>query len=143
VPGLIWTSREPGTYLLLLRLTEQATCQVGRLGPITFQPGWYLYVGSALGGLGARLRRHARQIKPRHWHIDTLREVSLLVKVAVCVGPMRLECATAARVATLPGASQPTARFGASDCRCATHLFHFDYEPDVQLDACWEVSAGP
>jgi sugar fermentation stimulation protein A len=129
VPGLdpdaIWTSREPGIYLLGLCLAEQATCDVGRFGQITFHPGWYVYVGSALGGLGPRLRRHARYKKPHHWHIDALREVASLLKIAVRVGRERLECTAAAHVATLPGASQPIARFGASDCRCATHLFHF------------------
>jgi sugar fermentation stimulation protein A len=139
-PDSVWTTREPGTYLLVLYLAEQVTCEVGRLGQHRVQPGWYVYVGSALGGLGARLRRHARQVKSRHWHIDALREVAELVSIAVRVGNDRLECATAARVAALPGASQPIPRFGASDCRCATHLFHFASEPCRPLDSTWSVT---
>jgi len=139
-PDAIWTMRDPGTYLLGLRLAEQATCQVGRLGQVTFQAGWYVYVGSALGGLGPRLRRHARSDKPQHWHIAALREVASLVMIAVRVGRERLECSVAAHVAALPGASQPIARFGASDCRCHTHLFHFAEEPTAQLDATWSVT---
>lgn len=137
----VWTTRQPGTYLLLLHLADHTTGQVGRLGQIVFQVGWYLYVGSALGGLGSRLRRHPRPDKPRHWHIDTLREIAPLVKIAVRVGPERLECHTAARVAVLPGASQPIARFGSSDCRCASHLFHFAEEPDLQFDGRWSILA--
>ena len=139
-PDSIWTTRQPGTYLLVLYLAEQAVCQVGRFGQFSVQPGWYVYVGSALGGLGGRLRRHARRAKPRHWHIDGLRAATQLVKVAVHVGNDRLECATAARVVALPGATQPIARFGASDCRCPTHLFHFAAEPAVQLDLTWSVT---
>jgi sugar fermentation stimulation protein A len=138
-PRSIWASRQPGTYLLLLHVLECATCDVGRLGILSFQPGWYVYTGSALGGLGGRLRRHARLGKPRHWHIDSLREVAQLVSLAVHVGSERIECAAAGRVGALPGAHQPIARFGASDCRCSAHLTFFSERPDLQLDPTWTV----
>lgn len=140
-PDAVWTTRRPGTCLLVLYLAEQATCQVGRLGTIVFRAGWYVYVGSALGGLGPRLRRHARSQKPRHWHIDALREIAPLVRVAVHVGTERVECSIAARVAALPGAARPVARFGASDCRCLSHLFHFADEPDLHLDDRWSLTS--
>jgi len=135
----LWTTRAPGTYLLLLSVQVPTTVTAGRLGAITVCAGWYIYVGSALGGLGPRLRRHARMRKPYHWHIDALREVAQLVKVAARLGHDRLECSTARRVASLLGAAQPVARFGASDCRCVTHLFHFADEPDLRLDPNWIV----
>jgi sugar fermentation stimulation protein A len=97
-------------------------------------------VGSALGGLGARLRRHARLTKRRHWHVDALREVASLVAVVARPGRERLECAVAAQVCGWPGASRPVPRFGASDCRCAGHLIHVDRRPALDLDDCWTVT---
>lgn len=138
-PDDLWASRTPGVYLLLLHLEAPATLAVGRLGAVPFPPGWYVYVGSALGGLGARLRRHATIEKRRHWHVDTLRAVSRLVAVALRPGRERVECETAGAVAALPGARIPAPRFGASDCRCAAHLLHFTTEPSLQLDERWHV----
>ena len=138
--------RARGTYLLLLRLDAAVELTVGRLGSDRLAAGWYIYVGSALGGLAARLRRHARRNKPRHWHVDVLREVAEPIAVAVRVGPERLECAAAATLAGLPGAVIPIRRFGASDCRCGGHLVVFEREPDLQLDEAWVVVrpfAGP
>jgi sugar fermentation stimulation protein A len=139
-PGTVWTSRKPGTYLLLLRLSEPRRVQVGRLGALDFRPGWYVYVGSALNGLGYRLSRHARIEKRDHWHIDMLRTVTSLVAVVTRPGRERLECAIADRVCSWPGGSRPVPRFGASDCRCAGHLIHFDRRPAVDLDDDWTVT---
>jgi sugar fermentation stimulation protein A len=124
---------------LLLRLEAPVDLAVGRLGTFELRAGWYVYIGSALGGLGARLRRHARRGKPIHWHVDALREVAELVAVAVRVGPERLECAVAAAVAGLPAAALAVPRFGASDCRCVSHLVGFPDEPDLRLDPEWTV----
>jgi Uri superfamily endonuclease len=148
VPDDIWSSRLPGTYLLLLRLDVPASLAVGRLGQIAFPAGWYVYVGSALGGLGGRLRRHARLDKRHHWHIDYLRDRGHLAAVAVRTGPERVECQIAGTVAALPGAHAPAPRFGASDCRCAAHLYHVAAAPDLRLDRHWRVvpvhaEAGP
>ncbi len=109
------------------------------MGKLDLPAGWYVYVGSALGGLGARLCRHARPEKRRHWHVDALREAAELVAVACHVSPERLECAAAASIAALPGASLPAPRFSASDCRCAAHLVHFAQEPDLRLHPNWIV----
>jgi Uri superfamily endonuclease len=148
VPDDIWSSRSPGAYLLLLRLDLPASLTVGRLGRIAFPAGWYIYVGSALGGLGARLRRHAKIDKRHHWHVDYLRARSRLAAVAVRPGPERVECRIAGTIAALPGAHAPAPRFGASDCRCVAHLYHVAAEPDLRLDHHWHVvpvhaDAGP
>lgn len=138
----LWTTRRPGTYLLELHLATPAQVVVGHLGQRDLPSGWYVYVGSALGGLGARLRRHARLPKPRHWHIDALREVATLVAVTARLGPERIECQLAAHIGGLPGATIPVRRFGASDCRCGGHLFHFAGPPEPRLSAEWIVMAG-
>jgi Uri superfamily endonuclease len=45
----------------------------------------------------------------------------------------------AAALRSLPGASIPVPRFGASDCRCETHLLYFPQVPD--FDA-FRMAAG-
>jgi Uri superfamily endonuclease len=61
----------PGTYALLLFSTTDAVIRVGRLGDLQLQPGFYVYVGSALGlgGVRARLAHHMRPAQRPHWHI--------------------------------------------------------------------------
>ncbi|MCP3952032.1 MAG: GIY-YIG nuclease family protein, partial [Desulfobacterales bacterium] len=67
--------KEAGTYALVMRLARPRTIPVGRLGPVIFKPGHYVYTGSALGpgGLAARIGRHLKPSKKFHWHIDYLR----------------------------------------------------------------------
>ena len=123
-----------GTYVLALRLPAPQTICIGRLGEIRFPAGWYLYVGSARGpgGLAARLARHRRREDKRfHWHIDYLRAVTTLVQMWTSPGDVRQECAWATAAAALPGASVVAPRFGASDCRCPAHLFHYARQPQV------------
>jgi Uri superfamily endonuclease len=124
----------PGTYVLILRLPHFAeNVRIGRLGCFRFPSGWYAYVGSARGpgGLAARLARHLRPLKPLHWHVDYLRAQAQPVQVWYVAGTQKRECAWARTLSSLPGASVPVPRFGASDCRCPTHLIYFATPPDV------------
>jgi Uri superfamily endonuclease len=117
----------PGTYALELSLATGQRLQVGALGSRYFPGGRYVYVGSAWGpgGLRARLRRHLREEKRCHWHVDYLRAVSR--PVGVWLAPSRrLECAWAQALRTTPGVRVTASGFGASDCGCSTHLFYFD-----------------
>ncbi|MBN1178034.1 MAG: GIY-YIG nuclease family protein [Anaerolineae bacterium] len=131
-PGLSLSS-EPGTYALLLSLSHPLPLTVGKLGRFDFPAGVYVYVGSARGpgGLSARLARHLRHPKPLHWHIDYLRAACQPLAVWTVEDEQPRECAWATAVARLPGASQPAPGFGASDCRCPTHLFHFPTPPSL------------
>jgi Uri superfamily endonuclease len=100
---------------------------VGKLGEIAFPAGCYLYVGSALGpgGLRARLERHRRRLgksKHAHWHIDYLRERATWAGAWGQATGERLECAWAAAMRSLPDVEVGAPGFGASDCRCQTHL---------------------
>ena len=126
LPGL------PGTYVLVLVVENGQRVRVGRLGEFGIPPGWLAYVGSARGpgGLAARLARHLRHPKPLVWHIDFLRAVARPVAVWWATGTDRRECLWAAALDQMPGASRPIPGFGASDCRCPTHLFHFPGPPD-------------
>ncbi len=124
----------PGTYALLLRLDAPQAVTVGALGAWVFPRGWYLYLGSARGpgGLEARLGRHRRRGDKRfHWHIDYLRAVAALAQVWTYSDHARRECEWAAAAAALPGANVVAPRFGASDCRCPAHLFHYIRQPQA------------
>jgi len=114
-----------GTYVLVLRSRRSARLPIGRLGVLALRPGHYLYVGSAfgLGGLAARVARHLRADKPRHWHLDYLRPALEPLETWWRPGPVRLEHRWALALCAAPGISVPLAGFGASDCRCPAHLF--------------------
>ena len=122
----------PGTYVLILRSDDRKTLQIGKRGPLDIAPGYYVYVGSALGpgGVLARVSRHCRSVISKHWHIDYLRAHTALVSVWFCYSPVRLEHAWAGLVATLRG-TRPVTRFGCSDCDCATHLYFLSREPEL------------
>lgn len=134
--------RVPGTYLLWLRVDAPRTIAVGRWGERVFAVGVYAYVGSAHGpgGLNARLRRHLRADKVHHWHIDALTACVPIVAVWYATAPERLECIWAQRLARLAGINAPVKGFGASDCRCAAHLFAVDHGA---LHAAWETLGRP
>jgi Uri superfamily endonuclease len=125
--------KQSGTYVLILTLPSPATIDVGRLGEFQFPAGWYGYAGSARGpgGLEARISRHVRPSKPLHWHIDYLRRSACPVEVWYATGAQKRECAWVQALGRLPGALVPALRFGASDCRCPSHLVHFAASPGV------------
>lgn len=101
----------------------------GALGRLSFRSGYYLYAGSAMGGLAARLARHHRDEKRLRWHIDYLLHDpgARLLESLPFPGPARLECPLARELAGLADDAVP--RFGCSDCRCPSHLFRFDSDP--------------
>lgn len=111
-----------GAYVLLFHLPHSVAFSRKQISE-TFPRGWYAYAGSANGpgGIGARLRRHFRRNKKRHWHIDDLTtQADEIHALAVEDG---LECTLAAGLGQ-SGAFIPVADgFGASDCmNCQTHL---------------------
>ncbi len=113
--------RTPGSYLLLVRLTAGATFAAGRLPPRRYPAGWYIYAGSALGGLRPRLDRYLAPARKRHWHIDYLLEHGDARAAWVVPGRERLECRLAA---ALGESLERVPRFGSTDCRCPGHLFY-------------------
>ena len=119
----------PGTYLLVMEMVRDTEIRVGALGQIAFRAGHYLYVGSALGGLAGRLRRHLRSQKRLHWHIDYFLQHARICQVWWHPGDERLECLWARECAALSGAHAVDARLGASDCSCRTHLLHLTQRP--------------
>ncbi len=116
-------SSNRGTYALVIFLPRAQTIRVGALGAFKFPRGYYLYIGSALNGLSARVARHLRRHdKKRFWHIDYLLEHARVVDVWTREGTARLECKWARTALALPNAQVVAPRFGASDCACTAHL---------------------
>jgi Uri superfamily endonuclease len=95
------------------------------------QPGFYVYVGSALGtgGVRARLARHMRHAERPHWHIDYLRRHTTLEEIWFCCDRKSREHVLARRIAGMPKVLVPMLGFGSSDCDCESHLFFFEKRP--------------
>ncbi len=129
---------QPGSYALLLELSQAVTLENGRLAGRSILPGWYAYLGSALGpgGLRGRLGHHLRPAREPHWHIDWLRPWENCRLVLYQVGERRLECAWSQSLLARPGAAAPIPGFGASDCRfvprCPAHLVSLPANTDLQ-----------
>lgn len=133
-----------GTYVVLLQLMQFKTITIGQLGRIDFLPGWYAYVGSAMGpgGLSARVGRHHRLRKKKHWHIDYLRPATRMEGLFVVTDPRRREHRWAQLIGEIPLSGQPVSGFGATDCQCGAHLFYYAQRPDPHfmasvLEARW------
>ncbi len=126
-----------GVYLLWLRPLTFEPVEIGRLGVMVPQRGFYGYVGSAMGpgGIAARVGRHLRRDKAMRWHLDYLRPACEVVALWYLLTGQRVEHRWAESLAGLPGAVPAMAGFGASDHPGATHLFHFDTLPALDLFA--------
>jgi Uri superfamily endonuclease len=111
-----------GIYCLLINCRRPQSIQIGRLGIIYFNRGFYLYIGSALNGIGRRVSRHLRVKKNNFWHIDYLLSNRYVnVEQVYCLeSDKKIECQIAEKVGR---ASEPVGGFGSSDCRCRSHLF--------------------
>jgi Uri superfamily endonuclease len=130
------SDEDVGTYTLLVEVPRAVTIEVGALGPIAFDAGWYAYTGSAFGPGGfARVERHrelaAGERDARHWHVDYLlgHESTSVDYVARTPGE-DVECAVSG---ALDG--ERVEGFGASDCNCPAHLV-FNPRRDALL---WSV----
>jgi Uri superfamily endonuclease len=123
---------QPGTYALILQIHAKASVQIGRLRQIDIQPGYYIYVGSAFGpgGVRARVSRHCRTDKPKHWHIDYLCKFAIPLAVWISHETEKLEHRWA-QIFYERREMTPIQRFGCSDCKCYSHLFHTVIAPDV------------
>ena len=122
---------KPGTYALVLRSQKSLHTQIGRWGRLTIRPGYYIYVGSAFGpgGVLARVSRHCREVKSKHWHIDYLREFTIPTSVWYSHAAARLEHRWAETLIKMKD-TVPVKGFGCSDCKCDAHLFFSTREPD-------------
>ncbi len=127
---------EPGAYALLIELDRPCRLAIRTLSPATLAAGRYLYLGSARGpgGIRARVARHLRRNKTKHWHIDHLTARGRIA--GVITAPGGRECALAARALKFGTVPAPLAGFCSSDCRiCPAHLLRLPDPPDAVLRA--------
>ena len=128
--------RPTGSYALALRLLSRRKLTVGRLGLVEFPRGHYIYFGSALGGLNARVARHLRSEKKLHWHADYLSAEESWTQVWQLADGQRWECVWATAAAATAGVSVPAPGFGSSDCRCRSHLVRVNNAKAVRELLC-------
>jgi len=119
--------KDCGSYMLIMALNRDKIITVGGLGDIFFKKGFYIYVGSAMKYLNARLERHKRLHKKLFWHIDYLREKTGLIHTIPVRSQKKLECLMADSLKAI--ACDYIPNFGVSDCRCDSHLFFMDNNP--------------
>ena len=107
------------SYQLHIHLKADSRLAIGRLGEFDFPAGHYVYTGSAIRNIEARIRRHLSDGKILRWHIDYLL-ASPTAKITHIARSCLPECALNQK--GLGTVIVP--RFGASDCTsaCGSHL---------------------
>jgi sugar fermentation stimulation protein A len=116
-----------GSYMLVLKLDDDKEITIGKLGSIFFKKGFYIYIGSAMKDLNARIERHKRKRKNLFWHIDYLREQAVLIHALPIRSSSRLECKIAGSFRKI--SDDRIKDFGSSDCDCDSHLFYMEKNP--------------
>ncbi len=128
------TSITKGTYALILSFKTDPNIQIGKLGRFKFPKGHYVYVGSAFGpgGLNARLTHHLNFAVKPHWHIDYFKEKAIITNIRIDETGKKLEHKWASILKKRKDNFIPVKKFGASDCKCTSHLFHFKEPPEIK-----------
>lgn len=111
-----------GTYLLFMNLEKNLKIKIGKLGIFNFPKGTYVYAGSALNSLEARIKRHLSKKKKMHWHIDYFLKKAKIIDVTKIPSNKKTECKIANKIKGKIIAN----KFGSTDCKCRSHLFFID-----------------
>ena len=115
-----------GCYCLIIKLDENSSIKIGKkLGEIKFQKGHYVYVGSAMNSLHARVKRHLSDDKKLHYHIDYFLKYSKITKIICNQSKRKIECDLSQYLASKTCGIED---FGCSDCKCESHLYYFKTE---------------
>jgi len=111
-----------GVYVLVILVSRRIIVNVGALGKVKFEKGFYAYVGSAQNNLEKRVERHFKRAKRKFWHIDYLLEggVAKIFKVFYKKAEKFEECEIAKEIGSR---GILVKGFGSSDCKCESHLF--------------------
>ena len=126
-----------GTCLLFLSNTKSQKINIGKQGDYLILSGLLVYIGSAFGsgGLRGRILHHLKINQKCHWHIDYLLQKMPVGQVLYTENPSRLGHEWAMLLEKIPKLSIPVKRFGASDCQCASHLFHIPSQyGDIRIE---------
>jgi Uri superfamily endonuclease len=124
---------QSGTYAIVLKPVAKRSIQVGKLGMLRIQTGYYVYVGSAFGpgGLKARIAHHRSVSHRSRWHIDYLRAAAEIREVWYSYDPGAREHQWAETLAAAKESTMPFPGFGSSDCNCLSHLYYFKSKPTI------------
>ena len=118
-----------GCYCLIIYLNQEKTIKIGKkFGKIAFKKGYYVYVGSAMNSLTARINRHLNDEKKLHWHVDYLLENAEITDVICNESTLKIECEISQYLA---GKATGIEGFGCSDCKCESHLYYFKNRKDA------------
>ena len=121
-----------GSYILVIYIPDKIVIDIGALGKLLFNQGFYLYIGSAMGDYGSstlinRIKRHVQpsENKKTHWHIDYLlnQKRNIITQLYLIPSLERLECIIAKDLKRI--AEENIKDFGSSDCVYLSHLFYF------------------
>lgn len=110
-------------YTIYLKLNSDQHIIIGKLGNFHFKKGLYIYVGSAKKNILHRIKRHKEIEKKYHWHFDYLRPFGSITKI-ITYDNSFTECGLAAKIRREVDGSIPVKGFGASDCKCESHLIY-------------------
>jgi Uri superfamily endonuclease len=135
-----------GTYCLIISLPSAVRTKIGSLGVCEFNPGIYVYIGSALSGIEKRVGRHKSASKKKRWHIDfLLAKAEIVGVIAIPSSEKSVECAIARLLLGCEDASITVKGFGSSDCTCDSHLVYFgDSDPEwIYEEIAMRISMFP
>jgi len=118
---------DKGVYLLVFKIKNKEKLKIGSLGERIFKKGFYIYVGSAMNNLTKKINRHLRKSKKLKWHIDYLLKKGENLKAIPIRSFEKKECEIAEELSLISQGIIPD--FGASDCKCKSHLFYFSHNP--------------
>jgi endonuclease-3 len=120
-----------GSYILVIYILEEVYINIGSLGKLKFNRGFYFYIGSAMGNYGSstlvnRVKRHLQPTtdKKTHWHIDYLlkQRKGIITQLYLIPSQQRLECIISKDLKNITEGYIKA--FGSSDCNCQSHLFY-------------------
>ena len=123
-----------GTYALIFEAKSSFSTNVGKLGRVTGDAGFYIYVGSAFGpgGIEARMRHHKKSVARPRWHLDYIRRFMALKEIWITYDSVKREHQWANMFSSFSIAKIPFPGFGASDCSCVAHLIYLNEVPPFQ-----------
>lgn len=107
-------------YMLFLEMEKEKEIKIGALGPVKFEKGRYVYIGSAQNSAEKRLQRHFSSDKKLHWHIDYLTQEARPYDYFLLPETSEYEQLMASIMEEI---GQPVPEFGASDSSKNSHLF--------------------
>lgn len=107
-------------YVLAIR-SDDIKIEVGSIGEIEFERGWYGYIGSSRNSNFTRLKRHKEvsmnNKNTKHWHIDYLNSNKNTKLSGAYITQSARECVVSESINL-----DIIKEFGCSDCNCKSHL---------------------